>query len=111
MKLHPPMVVPSIQRGRMPSMAATSMTCVSAVAMPSTSAGVSPASFSARRAASACNWIIDISGTRSEEHTSELQSLVRISYAVFCLKKKKKNKVLNEYRLTHTTPLQQHLEE
>src|SRR3546814_10489793 len=30
-------------------------------------------------------------GIRSEEHTSELQSLMRISYAVFCLKKKKKN--------------------
>src|SRR3546814_8631756 len=30
---------------------------------------------------------------RSEEHTSELQSLMRISYAVFCLKKKKQNKV------------------
>src|SRR3546814_5545706 len=29
---------------------------------------------------------------RSEEHTSELQSLMRISYAVFCLKKKKKTK-------------------
>src|SRR3546814_8901180 len=29
-------------------------------------------------------------GARSEEHTSELQSLMRISYAVFCLKKKKK---------------------
>src|SRR3546814_3491668 len=29
-------------------------------------------------------------GQRSEEHTSELQSLMRISYAVFCLKKKKK---------------------
>src|SRR3546814_2863245 len=28
-------------------------------------------------------------GSRSEEHTSELQSLMRISYAVFCLKKKK----------------------
>src|SRR3546814_4788027 len=31
-------------------------------------------------------------GMRSEEHTSELQSLMRISYAVFCLKKKKKQK-------------------
>src|SRR3546814_1752075 len=31
-------------------------------------------------------------GLRSEEHTSELQSLMRISYAVFCLKKKKKIK-------------------
>src|SRR3546814_3133635 len=30
--------------------------------------------------------------TRSEEHTSELQSLMRISYADFCLKKKKQNK-------------------
>src|SRR3546814_5444944 len=30
-------------------------------------------------------------GYRSEEHTSELQSLMRISYAVFCLKKKKIN--------------------
>src|SRR3546814_4958274 len=29
-------------------------------------------------------------GARSEEHTSELQSLMRISYAVFCLKKQKK---------------------
>src|SRR3546814_5702113 len=31
---------------------------------------------------------------RSEEHTSELQSLMRISYAVFCLKKKKNNNTL-----------------
>src|SRR3546814_9765361 len=31
------------------------------------------------------------SAFRSEEHTSELQSLMRISYAVFCLKKKKKH--------------------
>src|SRR3546814_2872230 len=30
---------------------------------------------------------------RSEEHTSELQSLMRISYAVFCLKKKKQNEI------------------
>src|SRR3546814_8508624 len=34
---------------------------------------------------------------RSEEHTSELQSLMRISYAVFCLKKKKKIKYNNDY--------------
>src|SRR3546814_3881097 len=32
---------------------------------------------------------------RSEEHTSELQSLMRISYAVFCLKKKKKSKTIH----------------
>src|SRR3546814_6658978 len=36
---------------------------------------------------------------RSEEHTSELQSLMRISYAVFCLKKKKKN----NYKITTYT--------
>src|SRR3546814_2047088 len=35
---------------------------------------------------------------RSEEHTSELQSLMRISYAVFCLKKKKTPVHPNEYR-------------
>src|SRR3546814_7195147 len=38
-------------------------------------------------------------GPRSEEHTSELQSLMRRSYAVFCLKKKQNTK-----DITHTTP-------
>src|SRR3546814_2423565 len=36
------------------------------------------------------NWQEVLKQARSEEHTSELQSLMRISYAVFCLKKKKK---------------------
>src|SRR3546814_2027169 len=36
---------------------------------------------------------LDRRGARSEEHTSELQSLMRISYAVFCLKKKKTKKL------------------
>src|SRR3546814_1353771 len=36
-------------------------------------------------------WYPGEKGGRSEEHTSELQSLMRTSYAVFCLKKKKKN--------------------
>src|SRR3546814_4496113 len=35
------------------------------------------------------DWPIDRKRTRSEEHTTELQSIMRISYAVFCLKKKK----------------------
>src|SRR3546814_8225368 len=35
-------------------------------------------------------------GSRSEEHTSELQSLMRNSYAVFCLKKKKKQRNSNK---------------
>src|SRR3546814_5979545 len=38
---------------------------------------------------------------RSEEHTSELQSLMRISYAVFCLKKKKKNTQTHTYQPNH----------
>src|SRR3546814_10072693 len=37
--------------------------------------------------------LVDDMGYRSEEHTSELQSLMRISYAVFCLKKKKYTKI------------------
>src|SRR3546814_4517574 len=37
---------------------------------------------------------MNIASIRSEEHTSELQSLMRISYAVFCLKKKNKNILL-----------------
>src|SRR3546814_3872560 len=43
------------------------------------------------RTRSACRMIL-FAPNRSEEHTSELQSLMRISYAVFCLKKKKNNK-------------------
>src|SRR3546814_9507120 len=40
--------------------------------------------------------------SRSEEHTSELQSLMRISYAVFCLKKQKKTtKLTNNTKPTH----------
>src|SRR3546814_8891921 len=38
--------------------------------------------------------------TRSEEHTSELQSLMRISYAVFCLKKKKNTSLIQVTRRT-----------
>src|SRR3546814_10457488 len=37
----------------------------------------------------AASFVAVVSADRSEEHTSELQSLMRISYAVFCLKKKK----------------------
>src|SRR3546814_2115147 len=46
---------------------------------------------------------------RSEEHTSELQSLMRISYAVFCLKKKNKSKK-KQYtqQITHTNTKKNH---
>src|SRR3546814_8373055 len=38
---------------------------------------------------------------RSEEHTSELQSLMRISYAVFCLKKKKNQQLIQHVNIKH----------
>src|SRR3546814_2692967 len=44
---------------------------------------------------------------RSEEHTSELQSLMRISYAVFCLKKKKKYIYMNSTHTQNTQHTQQ----
>src|SRR3546814_7344063 len=46
---------------------------------------------------------VEPDGHRSEEHTSELQSLMRISYAVFCLKKKKRRPIL---RHSDTTQIQ-----
>src|SRR3546814_2456204 len=47
--------------------------------------------------------LLEMVKARSEEHTSELQSLMRISYAVFCLKKKtKKNNTLITYQFTIT---------
>src|SRR3546814_4259362 len=42
---------------------------------------------------------------RSEEHTSELQSLMRISYAVFCLKKKNNTKITSTYINKHYNSL------
>src|SRR3546814_9835413 len=51
----------------------------------------------------------EIASYRSEEHTSELQSLMRISYAVFCLKKKKQqkhNKNTSQYIYTNTNTRQ-----
>src|SRR3546814_2544323 len=48
--------------------------------------------------------LVDKSGIRSEEHTSELQSLMRISYAVFCLKKKKReNRQQHQNTENHST--------
>src|SRR3546814_8969542 len=44
--------------------------------------------------------------TRSEEHTSELQSLMRISYAVFCLKKTREHQHVTEEKPPNNTPQQ-----
>src|SRR3546814_6526810 len=51
--------------------------------------GMPVAEAAGRALATAGQAVIFAGGTRSEEHTSELQSLMRNSYAVFCLKKKK----------------------
>src|SRR3546814_1022854 len=51
-----------------------------------------------------------LGGQRSEEHTSELQSLMRISYAVFCLKKKKKIRSQTEQTLIHKTQIETPIE-
>src|SRR3546814_1988914 len=59
-----------------------------------------------------CLWHIETlqrRDRRSEEHTSELQSLMRISYAVFCLKKQKKKKTIKlitttQQQIKHTKP-------
>src|SRR3546814_3335295 len=48
---------------------------------------------------------------RSEEHTSELQSLMRISYAVFCLKKKKNNNTITNNFTTPNTKLTHYSEQ
>src|SRR3546814_7634310 len=45
--------------------------------------------------------VANVARIRSEEHTSELQSLTRISYAVFCLKKKKNNITLTNSILSY----------
>src|SRR3546814_4269332 len=45
---------------------------------------------------------------RSEEHTSELQSLMRISYAVFCFKKKKSQEHQHELLYIHSSKSQHH---
>src|SRR3546814_4439152 len=60
-------------------------------------------------------YVVRSNPVRSEEHTSELQSLMRISYAVFCLKKKKQKKIHNDTTRSdtnqdiHTTNKQSYL--
>src|SRR3546814_9233626 len=58
----------------------------------------------ARRLASGSEMRRAATSTRSEEHTSELQSLMRISYAVFCLKKKQNEKTdTTQHIYNHTS--------
>src|SRR3546814_10031574 len=63
-----------------------------------------PVSCCGRNAQMRCSMPNSAKPFRSEEHTSELQSLMRISYAVFCLKKKKtKNTTINAKRYRQIT--------
>src|SRR3546814_4968653 len=62
--------------------------------------GLKAAGLARTLADEAIDVLINNAGVRSEEHTSELQSLMRISYAVFCLKKKKYNMNNTTYHKT-----------
>src|SRR3546814_996918 len=74
-----------------------------ALLMSSSTAGRAPRQSRAKSTSSGsnCRPRSAASARRSEEHTSELQSLMRISYAVFCLKKKKHKEQQQEH--THHT--------
>src|SRR3546814_3200863 len=85
------MAPPSVrsERGKLRTRAVSALVLASAV-LGATVAGYWPfAVLIAVLGALMCWAWAQICGGRSEEHTSELQSLMRISYAVFCLKKKK----------------------
>src|SRR3546814_10836358 len=96
-------------------MAAASLIALSALFAFSILGSISASAASFRNASSfmpvgTCCSSTFFSAVRSEEHTSELQSLMRISYAVFCLKKKKYTKYNKEcishiykYNNNHTT--------
>src|SRR3546814_10621342 len=51
---------------------------------------------------------MSVHDTKSEEHTSELQSLMRISYAVFCLKKKRNTQTINQSVMIHISKQSQY---
>src|SRR3546814_7472206 len=71
-----------------PSFSARPMRC----SFPVAPFGISSSSSKVRGTLKSASRFATNAFSRSEEHTSELQSLMRISYAVFCLKKKKKYK-------------------
>src|SRR3546814_8317647 len=73
-----------------------------------TASSVSSIPATTRRSPGVYSSAMSIRSPRSEEHTSELQSLMRISYAVFCLKKKKHqhDTPIHHYRSHLTTATQ-----
>src|SRR3546814_5504025 len=93
--------------GACPAAASTPCTLTASTLLSSSSysactSGLSPSRYRRRRSSPSC-----LNFARSEEHTSELQSLMRISYAVFCLKKKRQiiqQKALNSTDHTPSKP-------
>src|SRR3546814_2116857 len=83
-------------------------TCALPISIPCTRSRWRRAQSKPRTDPQSCTTRTTLSPRRSEEHTSELQSLMRISYAVFCLKKKKTTIItntVNEYitsKIKHT---------
>src|SRR3546814_4062502 len=82
-------VLARVEQAR-PAPAASPATAEAAPQQPGPASGVTVAPMSSMRRTIARR-LTEAKTTRSEEHTSELQSLMRISYAVFCLKKKQKD--------------------
>ena len=74
----PPTAVPSTQRGVMCRYSEICAGVAPAVAMPSTSSSVNPASARASRAASACNWIIERSGRMPISAVSEAPTIATL---------------------------------
>src|SRR3546814_8204792 len=95
--LHHASQVPLPQRGRIGNVRFPPQRIAANALLQKIPATIPSASAAPRSRASARRSGAMLFGARSEEHTSELQSLMRISYAVLCLKKKK-NK--HEQRLT-----------
>src|SRR3546814_6348129 len=87
------MSAPGIETSTSPDCAAASSAVVGVEVVPASPAAVAGSV-----------WAIAVGATsRSEEHTSELQSLMRISYAVFCLKNKTTNTTTQNTHLHPTT--------
>src|SRR3546814_5909478 len=94
MKAEPPVRLLSVKRGCRPRYSASDRPAKKSSGRQMNRPSTSPS----RKPASAIASMDALAASRSEEHTSELQSLMRISYAVFCLKKK------NTQHDTITTP-------
>src|SRR3546814_3966497 len=81
--------------------------CTFAAIIPISPSGTCKVGRSSPAPPSAKVWRAVSAAARSEEHTSELQSLMRISYAVFCLKKKKERELITSRIINNNRPCRQ----